>query len=311
MQEFVVCPSCATRIKSGREYCLRCLEPLPDPDEPVRTPIWESLGLSPEQKMGLAVAFAVTVLGLVALIWQTQPIAPDDVARPVGNGPVLASAVPAGPSSPTTIVDRAPAVDSSGSASSQPPLAEEGRRASADPEDAALEVERVRLEGRLANRPDAVTLNALGQLLEKMGRGEEAAARFEGAVVLAPQSTSYRLNLARAASQLGQWDRAINQYRETVRMLPNDFTAQYSLAVTLQKKGDDRAAIAEFQRARRLGPSDPNVALSLGASLENVGQTADAIQEYRSFIDMRPNSSEATSVAMRVSRLSANRPRGH
>ena len=33
MSGYVVCRSCGTRIKAGREFCLKCFEPLPHPDE--------------------------------------------------------------------------------------------------------------------------------------------------------------------------------------------------------------------------------------------------------------------------------------
>ena len=34
MAGFVVCASCGTQIKAGREYCLRCGEQLPPEDAP-------------------------------------------------------------------------------------------------------------------------------------------------------------------------------------------------------------------------------------------------------------------------------------
>ena len=68
MDEFVVCPSCGTRIKAGREFCLRCFEPLPTPERPVQPTIWVSLGLSDTKKQIVAVVAAAEKDEQLALI---------------------------------------------------------------------------------------------------------------------------------------------------------------------------------------------------------------------------------------------------
>lgn len=294
MSGFVVCQSCGTRIKAGRKFCLRCFEPLPDPDAPVRTALWVSLGLSGGQQLILGVVVALAVVALVVVIWSRAPGPVDDLARPAAP-----SSTPASPD--VSASADAPAV--------QPPAPDRLNRDSEAPVDPALQSARDAYEQQLAAQPDdAETLNKLGQLLERMGDADEAAARFEGAVALVPRKSDYRLNLARAASELGQWDRAVDQYREARRLLPNDYATQYGLALALQKKGDDQTAITEFEKARRLGPAEPGVPLALGASFERAGRTADAVREYRRFIEMQPKSADAERLKARLARLSAARP---
>lgn len=307
MSGFVVCQSCGTRIKAGRKFCLRCFEPLPDPDAPVRTPLWVSLGLSGGQQLILGVVVAIAVVALLVVIWNTAPGPVDDLARPAGRAVGTAAHPPAvaplsTPASP----------DGSASAAAptvQPPAPDRLNRDSEVPVDPALQSARDAYEQQLAAQPDdAETLNKLGQLLERMGDADEAAVRFERAVALVPRKSDYRLNLARAASELGQWDRAVDQYREALRLLPNDYATQYGLALALQKKGDDQTAITEFEKARRLGPAEPGVPLALGASFERAGRTADAVREYRRFIEMQPKSADAERLKARLARLSAARP---
>jgi tetratricopeptide (TPR) repeat protein len=291
---FVVCQSCGTRIKAGRKFCLRCFEPLPDPDAPVRTPLWVSLGLSGGQQLILGVVVAIAVAALLVVIWNTAPGPVDDLARPAAP-----SSTPASPD--VSASADAPAV--------QPPAPDRLNRDSEATVDPGLQSARDAYEQQLATRPDdAETLNKLGQILERMGNAGEAAAHFERAVALVPRKSDYRLNLARAASELGQWDRAVDQYREALRLLPNDYATRYGLALALQKKGDDQTAITEFEKARRLGPAEPGVPLALGASFERVGRTADAVREYRRFIEMQPKSADADRLKARLARLSAARP---
>ena len=82
MTGFVVCASCGTQIKAGRAYCLRCGEALPVEGEPIKVSVWESLQLSQPKLMILLAVFALLVLALVLVIWQSQPPPVDDIGRP-------------------------------------------------------------------------------------------------------------------------------------------------------------------------------------------------------------------------------------
>src|SRR5260221_13724812 len=85
MSGYVVCQACGTRIKAGRPFCLKCLGPLPDPKAAVKSPLWESLGLSTPQKAMLGGVGVLVVAGLLFVIWQTQPAPLDDQAVPLAR----------------------------------------------------------------------------------------------------------------------------------------------------------------------------------------------------------------------------------
>ena len=288
MSGFVVCRECGTRIKAGRGHCLRCFAPLPDPDEPLPTPLTESLGLSRNTEITVAAGTALVVVVLGYFIWQTWPSpVTDDVPPTASPGPIAASSAPATPA-----LEAAPAAAAP--------------EASTDPN---LEATRVDYEQQLANRPkDARLLTRLGQLLERMGRPEEAAARYERAVALDPLDPASRLNMARAAATAGQWDRAINQYREAVRLRPKDLDTVILLGQALQKKGDDQAAVTEFQRVRGLNPSSAPVALGLATSLEKTGRIDDAIAEFRHYLELVPAGPDAERVKGHLALLARGRP---
>lgn len=103
MAGFVVCASCGTQIKVGRAYCLRCGEALPVEGEPVKVSAWESLQLSETKLMILLAVFALVVLTLVLVIWQSQPPPVDDIGQPVNVPGAAMDAVPPGakPSTPS------------------------------------------------------------------------------------------------------------------------------------------------------------------------------------------------------------------
>ena len=97
LNEFVVCPSCGTRIKAGREFCLRCFGPLPTAERPIKPPVWVSLGLSDTKKQVVAGVVAAAVISLGAVIYVTEPQEVDDTARPYSASPTPRNAPDAAP----------------------------------------------------------------------------------------------------------------------------------------------------------------------------------------------------------------------
>jgi Flp pilus assembly protein TadD len=304
---YVVCASCGARIKAGRQHCLRCFEPLPDPDIPVKPPIWESLGLSQDKLMIFGIVASVAVLSLVAVIWSTWPDRLDDVAQPASGqaAPPRPTAAPAAPEpAPAETAVSAPAYQPA------PAMAVDSNRTAAATFNAGdFASARAAYERSLVQRPDdPETLNNLGQVLVRMNQPTEAIARFERAIALAPTKSAYHFNLAHTVAQLGQLDRAVTEYREAVRLFPDDYATQFNLAMTLQAKGDAQGAIPEFQRAITLAPGEPSFHLSLGLSLEKVGRAADAVREYRQYLEMEPTSPDAAKLKAHIDVLSSAPP---
>jgi len=301
---FVVCAKCGTRIKAGRGHCLKCFEPLPDPEELAAPRLSESLGLSRNTQMAVwaGATFAATLLGV--LIWQTWPTRGDDGEQPADSAPLTAvSPRPAAPppaSHETADEARRPASEPS---SSGVPVA--GSAAGAEPN---LEAIRAEYEEKLGSNPkDPALLNSLGEVLMRLGRTDEAAARFARAVSLQPLESTYRINLARAAGELGQTDRSIEQYREASRLRPKDYDTLTALGLALQKKGDDEAAVAEFTKARRANPSGPAAVLGLATSLEKVGRVDEAIDVFHQYLDMPTSPAEIGRIKAHLDLLSRGR----
>jgi Flp pilus assembly protein TadD len=302
--EQVVCPKCGTRIKAGREWCLRCGDALPAAGAPAVVTMWESLELSQGKKLMLAGGTAVAVMTLVAIISSTATPTMDEIAgpAPAPRQPVRAVAAveetpePAAPPPAQTAPSFAPAssIDS----------LRLGNAAFAAGNFAAA---RASYEEAVARRPDdAEALNNLGLALDRLGQKAEAVSRFDRAVSLAPDKSAYHFNLAHVLGDLGQWDRAIAEYREAARLFPTDYATQYNLAMALHKRGDDQAAIPEFQKAIQLAPGEPSFHLSLGISLEQVGRITEAVREYRIYLEMEPAAPEAAQLKAHLAAVAAS-----
>ena len=310
MSGYVVCASCGARIKAGRQHCLRCFEPLPDPDIPVRPSIWESLGLSQGKLMTIGIVASVAALSLVVVIWNTWPETVDEIGRPASGQ----TAAPAPAAAPAMAAQPAPAETSVSAPVYQPAPApasavDSNRTAAATFNAGDFASARAAYERSLVQRPDdPETLNNLGQVLVRMNQPTDAIVRFERAIALAPTKSAYHFNLAHTVAQLGQLDRAVTEYREAVRLFPDDYATQFNLAMTLQAKGDAQGAIPEFQRAIILAPGEPSFHLSLGLSLEKVGRMADAVREYRQFLEMEPTSPEAAKLKAHIQVLTTAPP---
>jgi Flp pilus assembly protein TadD len=300
---FVVCRACGTRIKAGRGHCLKCFAPLPDPEESVAPPLSESLGLSRNAQMGIWAGATLAATLLAFTIWQTWPVPGDDVAQPADPASVAAAPrapAPAPVSPDTTNAASRPAAESSSAdavGATTPAAA-----------DSNLETTRADYEQKLSAQPkDPVLLNKLGEVLERMGQVDEAAARFARAVAVQPLEATYRINLARAAGKLGQMQRSIDQYREAARLRPKDYEVLNGLGLALQNKGDDEAAVAEFTKARRANPAAPGAVLGLATSLEKVGRVDEAIDVFHQYLDMPANPAEMAKVKEHLALLSRGR----
>jgi len=80
-----------------------------------------------------------------------------------------------------------------------------------------------------------------------------AAAAFERAKALEPESASIREGLARACLSSRQYERAASELRTLVELAPTNHYAHYCLARALSRLGDARLAARHRKLARHLG----------------------------------------------------------
>jgi len=314
LASYVICAECGARIRSDREYCLRCGEPLRGVEPPAPPlPLHEALGLSETVFRALMVVVAMAVGGVVVWLWASRPEQVEDVAQPVQQSGT-ASPVPRKVSPPP---DTAPApptdIDPFTAGSSKPAQGTPDTRRDGGGAFAAGDYTSARdfYQSAVDKNPnDADAHNNLAQALEHLGKVDDAVKHFERAASLVPDKWAYRFNLAHALSTADKWDRAVTEYREAVRLFPADYATQYNLALALYKKGDAAAAVPEFEKAIALAPNEASFHFSLGMTYEKLGRVADAVREYRKFLEMDPQSPDAPKLRSHVEALIAGQMQG-
>ena len=95
---------------------------------------------------------------------------------------------------------------------------------------------------------------ALGSMLRKLGRGQQAVAEFREALRLQPDLIEAHVDLAWALSGERQVEAAIDEFRQAVRLEPDNASAHRGLGVALEVKGDTQAGQAEKAIAEQLDP---------------------------------------------------------
>jgi tetratricopeptide (TPR) repeat protein len=118
-----------------------------------------------------------------------------------------------------------------------------------------------------AARPDAATLNTLGEALLRSGRNSEAAAALRRALRMQDDLLEAQTNLGDTLYRLGDRGGAIAALREAVRLSPGSAAANLNLASILDAQGDSDRARFHFERAIRTDPQSAVARYNYGRAL--------------------------------------------
>jgi Flp pilus assembly protein TadD len=273
--DFRVCPQCGTRNKATWEYCVRCSEDLrnvsvgqpptsaaTEPDLPPAPEGSSWLGL-----VGIAVVLAVALYAGLNL----------RVAAPSRPNPELFTlpTLPAGPTGSAI----APA--------SSEQAFEEGRRLLTKGDAAAAAVALARA---VADAPDnAYYRDTYAKALLASGAPPvETIRQFQEAVRLAPQTSEFAADLARAYDQLGLKAEAATAYARALDMAPDDIRMLREASALHAREGHPEAALPYLKRLKALSPDDLVVQQELAHTYEKTGNKADAAQAYRDILAKSP-----------------------
>ena len=100
--------------------------------------------------------------------------------------------------------------------------------------------------------------NNLGNLLDDLGKPEEALASYQSAAHLQPGVPLLHENLGTQLVKLGRFDDALREYEEAARLSPNDPRPYYLMGKALRGscRRQSAKAITEFETALRNDPND-------------------------------------------------------
>jgi len=147
----------------------------------------------------------------------------------------------------------------------------------------------------LARTPDATAHNNLGQLLNLLGRHEQAIVELRRAIALRPDLAEPHNNLGIALAASGCSDEAIAAYRRAIALQPNHGRAHSNMGNALRAAGQAPEAIACYRKALSLDPNYAEAHSNLGALLNELGNVEEALLCHRRAIALRPEYAEGHS----------------
>lgn len=140
------------------------------------------------------------------------------------------------------------------------------------------------------SRNDRVAAHyGLAEVLESLGRGDEALSHFEQAVPLDPDPVRAHRKLAAALAARGRIDEAIPHMQEVLRLSPDETDLRTDLGTLLLRLGRVDEAIAEFRKSLALSPNDAKARYNLGAALARQGEAAEAVEQLRAALKVNEN----------------------
>ena len=134
---------------------------------------------------------------------------------------------------------------------------------------------------------DAAVHQNLGVALAQQGKAEGARA-LEEAVRLRPDYTEAFYNLGNVLQGLGRRDQAVEKYREAVRLRPKYGEAYNNLGLLLTEAGRHGEAAVVLQQAVRLRPQAVEGHNNLGLAYTSLGRFAEAEACFREALRLDP-----------------------
>jgi tetratricopeptide (TPR) repeat protein len=144
----------------------------------------------------------------------------------------------------------------------------------------------------------------LGLSLEVKGADRQALHHYEEALRLNPQLQEAHNALGDLLNELGKTNEAIAQYTAALRLIEQPVTHE-NLGVLLVKTGRIDEAISHYQAAAKLDPTDPRAPYLMAKALLRQGHDAEAVTQFREALRRDPNYLQALVYFARV--LAADR----
>ena len=135
--------------------------------------------------------------------------------------------------------------------------------------------------------------NNLGILYKRQGDLDKATLCYEQALKIDPNSADAYSNWGNVLMLKQEWEQAIRCYRRALQQNPEAATVLSNLGNALLKNGQLQESLSVLRRAVKCDSKCTDAHCNLGNTLLKLGQLEDAIAAYRSFLELRPEASEA------------------
>lgn len=157
------------------------------------------------------------------------------------------------------------------------------------------------LQRAIADDPVSAPLpEALGFMLNTMGRSREAAEQFERASKLAPTDGTAPYYAALAWAEAGDTARTEAMLRESVRRNPVQGRAWYNLGLLLNQGGRADEGLAALAAAEKAAPADADIPYAAATILAQHGRTTEAAAAARRALVINPTHAPARALLQQL-----------
>ena len=155
----------------------------------------------------------------------------------------------------------------------------------------------------LTQRPDhAQTLHLLGMAECGLGRVEDGVGHLRQATVASGGDPTYAIALGRVLGRLERDDEAREAFDQAVTNAPNAAEPRLAFAEHLLARRKPEDAAAMFEEALQRSPTNVAARVGLGMILERMGRRKDALAHARKALDLEPTSGAAHVLMARLER---------
>jgi Tfp pilus assembly protein PilF len=127
---------------------------------------------------------------------------------------------------------------------------------------------------------DPLIAATLGMVLKMKGQPILALPWLKRALMLDPQRTPARINLANALSELGRYGEAAQACRDGLAQDPGSVALLNNLGLALTEAGEPEAALAPLARAMELAPGEAEAAINRAHALLLMGNYKEGFLAY-------------------------------
>lgn len=136
---------------------------------------------------------------------------------------------------------------------------------------------------------NAVKANNLGLDLFKVGKIDEAIAKWTEAIRLKSDYAEAYNNLGTALGEQKKHDEATEEFRNAIKIKPNYAEAHYNLGFALSNQGNYESAIKEYREAISIKPKFIQAYNNIGLVLALQGNLDEAQKAYKKALEITPD----------------------
>ena len=165
-----------------------------------------------------------------------------------------------------------------------------------------------RLDEALRLAPDDAEAHSnLGTVLQMQGRLGEAMPHLEAASKLKPNDDRIRFNLANGLTAAGKATEAMREFERAIAINPENADAHFNLAMILGPRGQVDAAIGHLERVIAIAPRHADAYRNLAMALGLRGRLDEALARARAARRLAPASPEVGQLLAQIEAAAARR----